>query len=64
MISTITAKLATAGRHVLAIRIVDTGGGGGIGGSDDDQSIHAVGSGSPRVELAGEWMQRAVLSSL
>ncbi|MBM4014335.1 MAG: sialate O-acetylesterase [Planctomycetes bacterium] len=42
----IPAELTTPARHVLAVRVVDTGGGGGIAGAD-------LGSGAPRAVTIG-----------
>jgi sialate O-acetylesterase len=58
----IPAKLATAGRHELAIRIVDTGGDGGVAGAPEDQVIRVPGTTSPPssiVSLAGDWKRHA-----
>lgn len=55
----IPAELATPGRHVLAVRVVDTGGGGGILG-DEGRAVtlaRADGSGPP-LSLAGTWKRR------
>lgn len=57
----IPAQKATAGRHVLAIRVVDTGYGGGLAGAPEDLEI-GLADGSP-VTLAGEWRMRIGLDA-
>jgi sialate O-acetylesterase len=53
---TVPAKLATAGRHVIAIRVVDTGGGGGVFGAPEQLSLSAAGG--AKTSLAGTWRYR------
>lgn len=50
------ARLATAGAHTLAVRVLDTGGGGGIYGAPDQMSLS--GDGMQPITLAGEWQYR------
>jgi sialate O-acetylesterase len=59
---TVPASLATAGRHVLALRVVDTGGDGGAIGEAKDCVLRRKGA-EPRVELAGEWRMRSSLAA-
>ncbi|TAJ24742.1 MAG: hypothetical protein EPO68_01070, partial [Planctomycetota bacterium] len=55
----IPARLATAGAHVLAIRVLDTGGGVGVAGAPDASRLRARdGIGGPKVALAGAWRAR------
>jgi sialate O-acetylesterase len=58
----IDAAKATAGRHVLAIRVVDTGGKGGILGKPEEQRIAGADGGAP-LSLAGEWKFRVGLDA-
>jgi len=53
---TIPARAATQGRHVIAIRVVDTGGGGGIFGAPEQLSLTPAGGTAQ--SLAGEWKYR------
>jgi sialate O-acetylesterase len=69
----IPAAQASAGRHVLAVRVVDTGGEGGFAGAPADLALvraadpaapaGAAAPGGLRVELAGEWRQRVSLAA-
>lgn len=54
---TVPAKLATAGRHVIAIRVVDTGGGGGVFGAPEQLSLGDAADGT-KTPLAGTWRYR------
>ena len=58
----IDAAKATAGRHVLAIRVVDTGGRGGILGKPEELRISGADGGAP-LPLAGEWKFRIGLDA-
>ena len=49
---TVPADALTPGRNVIAIRVLDTGGGGGIYGEADDLYLASGGS---RQSLAGSW---------
>jgi sialate O-acetylesterase len=51
----VPAELATAGRHVITVSALDTGGGGGIYGSADQMSIGPEGESQ---FLAGDWAYR------
>lgn len=53
------ARLATAGSHVLVVRVLDTGGNVGVAGAPDGVRLRARdGIGGPRVALAGAWRAR------
>ena len=54
---TVPAKLATAGRHVIAIRVVDTGGGGGVFGAPEQMKLVPA-AGGGETSLAGTWRYR------
>jgi sialate O-acetylesterase len=55
----IPARLATAGAHVLAIRVLDTGGQVGVAGAPAASRLRARdGIGGPTVALAGAWRAR------
>lgn len=51
----IPGRLVKAGKNVLAIRVVDTGGGGGITGEPEDLSLTA---GKQSFPLAGTWQYK------
>lgn len=53
---TIPARLATPGKHVLAVRVVDTGGGGGFHGTPEQMALTAPGADA--VPLNGAWLYR------
>jgi len=53
---TVPGQQVKAGRNVIAVRVVDTGGGGGIHG--DAQELYAE-IGGQRVPLTGEWQYQA-----
>ncbi len=53
---TVPAAQATAGDHVIAIRVTDTGGPGGVYGKAETMSLSAAGS--PAIPLAGSWKRR------
>jgi sialate O-acetylesterase len=53
---TVPARLVSAGRHVIAVRVTDTGYGGGIFGKPEQLAAHpAVGE---AISLAGSWQYR------
>ncbi|HEX5324689.1 MAG TPA: sialate O-acetylesterase [Capsulimonadaceae bacterium] len=52
-IYTIPAGVLKAGRNVIAVRVLDTGGNGGIWGTPDQMSLQVKGGGA--VSLAGPW---------
>ena len=54
----IPAKLATAGEHRLAIRVLDTGGYGGLSGKPEELRIFPVGNEAAAQSLAGPWGYR------
>ena len=54
---TVPAKLATVGHHVIAVRVVDTGGGGGLHGTPEQMTL-APTAGGTAVSLAGIWRYR------
>lgn len=56
----VTAGLLRAGRNVVAIRVVDTGGGGGLWGKPEALVLHPL-AGAP-VPLAGEWLRKVSVS--
>jgi sialate O-acetylesterase len=58
----ITAAKATAGRHVLALRVVDTAGQGGLTGKPEEVRL-AVAKGDASLPLAGEWKLRVGLDA-
>ena len=49
-------KLMKPGRNVIAIRVLDTGGGGGVYGKAEDIKLEA--DGEQPIALAGEWKYR------
>lgn len=53
---TVPARLVTAGRHIIAVRVTDTGHGGGIFGKPE-QLVAKPGAGEP-IPLAGPWQYR------
>jgi len=62
----VAAAKATAGRHVLALRVVDTGGQGGLIGKPGEVRLVAAKGGEPGGEplsLAGEWKLRVGLDA-
>ena len=54
----VPAGLARAGRNVIAVRVVDTGGGGGIAGEAAELSLSGAGQTLP---LAGPWQYQVAL---
>ena len=50
---TIPASLLKEGKNVIAVKVVDTGGGGGIYG--DDKDVHVVTHSGKVISLAGNW---------
>jgi len=57
------AARATAGRHVLAVRIVDTGGPGGMAGDGRDCGLRLVESPNVSVVFTGPWKRRVSLEA-
>jgi len=57
----IPGKLVKSGRNVLAVRVIDTGGGGGLWGEPDQMTI-GLPSGASQ-SLAGTWQYRTALSA-
>jgi sialate O-acetylesterase len=58
----VPAGVLRAGRNVLAVRVLDTGGGGGLCGQAEDLWIATEGAvPEARVSLAGEWRYRVGL---
>ncbi|WP_368564230.1 sialate O-acetylesterase [Pseudoxanthomonas sp. UTMC 1351] len=58
----VPAKALRAGRNVLAVRVVDDGGGGGIHG--DAEELHVQLADGARMPLAREWKFRVVQARL
>lgn len=56
---TVPGKLVKAGRNVIAIRVIDTGGGGGIYGKPEDFKL--VPASGTAVSLAGQWQYQTAL---
>ncbi|MBK8476268.1 MAG: hypothetical protein IPL39_08095 [Opitutaceae bacterium] len=56
----VPAGLLRAGRNVVAIRVVDTGGGGGLWGKPESLALQPA-AGAP-VPLAGAWQRRVSVS--
>jgi sialate O-acetylesterase len=54
----VPGKLVKAGRNVVAVRVLDTGGGGGIYGQPGQVKVERAGARA--VSLAGEWRYEAV----
>lgn len=50
---TVPASALRAGRNVIAIRVLDTGGAGGVLGKPDQLSFEQAGA--PAISLAGDW---------
>lgn len=58
----VSSDILQAGRNVLTIRVLDTGGGGGFTASASDMRIEAAGpSRAMPIPLAGEWKYRAAV---
>ncbi|MHC4248916.1 MAG: sialate O-acetylesterase, partial [Planctomycetota bacterium] len=53
----VPGRLVKAGRNVVAVRVLDTGGGGGIYGQPGQMKVEHAGARA--VPLAGEWRYRA-----
>ena len=51
---TVPARLVKAGKAVVTVRLLDTGGGGGICGSANDMTIAPNGAAKP-MNISGEW---------
>ena len=56
----VPARALHAGRNVLAIRVIDTGGGGGLWGRPEQLALRPA-TGAP-VPLAGEWRRKVSIS--
>lgn len=56
----IDASLLKAGKNVVVIKEVDTGGGGGMSGTADELFIEADGK---KISLAGEWLHRSSVNT-
>ena len=54
----VPGKLVKAGRNVVAVRVLDTGGGGGIYGQPGQVKVERTGA--PAISLAGAWRYEAV----
>lgn len=52
----VPASALRPGRNVVAVRVLDTGGGGGLYGGDEMRLIPAAKSGWPPISLAGAWL--------
>ncbi|MCE9603525.1 MAG: 9-O-acetylesterase [Planctomycetia bacterium] len=52
-VHTVPGRLVKAGRNLIALRVVDGGGGGGLGGLESDMKLTSVGE--PPISLAGAW---------
>lgn len=55
---TVPGKLVRGGKTVLAVRVVDTGGGGGFIGAPGQMWLGPAGDDKARVALAGDWRMR------
>jgi len=56
----VPGDLVKAGRNLIAIRVLDTGGGGGLVGSPEQMRVYPTGDEAAAVALAGPWrMQEA-----
>ncbi|HNR97831.1 MAG TPA: sialate O-acetylesterase [Planctomycetota bacterium] len=54
----VPAGTLVAGRNVIAVRVLDTGGAGGLVGAPDQLALELAGGGAPAVPLAGPWSWR------
>lgn len=54
--------LAHPGHHLLALRVVDTGGPGGLGGLPQALRLHGEGAGARDIPLAGPWRMHESLA--
>lgn len=52
---TVPGNLVKAGKNVIAIRVLDTGGAGGLGGPAADMKLEAKENADKAIGLAGEW---------
>jgi sialate O-acetylesterase len=53
---TIDANVIRAGRNVIAVQVLDTGGGGGIYGQPEQMKLKSAGAGDDKaIALAGKW---------
>ena len=53
------ADLLKPGRNIIAVRVLDTGGGGGLWGNGDSMRLSCVDNPSESIALDGEWRYRA-----
>jgi sialate O-acetylesterase len=54
----IPAGVLKAGKNVIAVKVIDTGGGGGLWGMDNNLFLQ---TGENRIELAGDWLYKVGL---
>jgi sialate O-acetylesterase len=55
----VTANVLKPGRNILAVRVLDTGGGGGFYGKPEDMKLQIAGDNArASLSLAGEWRYR------
>jgi sialate O-acetylesterase len=55
----VPAAALRPGHNVIAVRVLDTGGGGGIWGGDDTLRLDpAAGHAAPPIALTGEWLRK------
>ncbi|HEX8235788.1 MAG TPA: sialate O-acetylesterase [Abditibacteriaceae bacterium] len=56
----VAGNLLKAGRNVITVRVLDTGGGGGLNGNAADMNLQASGDGAAApISLAGAWLYHA-----
>ena len=61
---TVPGRLVKAGRNVLAVRVLDGGGGGGIYGKAEQMALAPVGApAAEAISLAGAWKHKVSLDS-
>jgi sialate O-acetylesterase len=58
----IAAGSVPSGQHVIAIRVLDTGGGGGVYGDASEMSIAPVDAKDQAISLAGAWTYKATVT--
>jgi sialate O-acetylesterase len=56
---TVPGKLVKAGKNLIAIRVLDTGGGGGLFGTPEQMSLSLKGDAAQKLSLAGDWSCQA-----
>ena len=54
----VAGKLVKAGRNVVAVRVLDTGGGGGLYGKPEQMKLSLAAGGGKAASLAGPWRYR------